>query len=83
MRTRRSPKNQMALWRALGGAGTKPAPVDAVAAAERAMALPLLSPRTRRMLERDLARARHRAAVERAKAPRDPFAAIAWAMPED
>ena len=61
MRTRRSPRNQEILWRALGGPKPAPVVVDEVAAAERALAQPFLSPRTRRMIERDLIRAKQRA----------------------
>ena len=68
MRTRTSPRNQEILWRALGGPTAQPVKVDPVAAAERALAQPFLSPRTRRMFERDLVRAKHKAAVARALA---------------
>lgn len=68
MRTRRSPRNQEILWKALGGPKTEPVKVDPIAAAERALADPFLSPRTRRMFERDILRAKQRAAVTAALA---------------
>ncbi|MDP2322530.1 MAG: hypothetical protein Q8N51_00680 [Gammaproteobacteria bacterium] len=58
MRTRRSPRNQEILWRALGGPTQPLVIVDVIAAAEHDLALPFLSSRTRRMLERDLAKAK-------------------------
>lgn len=45
MRTRRSPRNQEILWRALGGQKEATRPVDKVALAEKALADPFLSPR--------------------------------------
>lgn len=68
MRTRRSPRNQEILWRSLGELPAAAIKVDPVAAAERALQQPFLSPRTRRMLERDLIHAKQRAAVARALA---------------
>ncbi len=63
MHTRRSPRNQAILWKALGGTPKVAAKVDTIAAAERALTQPFLNKRTRAMLERDLIRAKHRAAV--------------------
>ncbi len=68
MRTRTSPRNQEILWKALGDPRPVAVKVDPIAAAERALQQPFLSPRTRRMLERDLIRAKQRAAVTRALA---------------
>lgn len=67
MRTRRSPRNQMKLWRALGGPpAPRLAPRDPVAVAEKllaaALADPFTSERTRRQLERDIRAAKIRAA---------------------
>lgn len=68
MRTRRSPRNQAILWRALGGAPApqpakaKPTPAEVVATLEAALAGFL--PRSARMqLQRELAKARLRGAV--------------------
>ena len=65
MRTRRSPRNQERLWRALGGPpAPKPAPAeDPVEVLRARLALSFLSPRTRRMLERDLEREIQKAKV--------------------
>lgn len=75
MKTRRSPRNQEILWRALGGQ-PKPAKVDKVtlaerkvALAERALADSFLGRRQRRMWERELAWARIR--LGRARAEQD------------
>lgn len=68
MRTRRSPRNQELLWKYLGAPKQAPIKIDRVAAAERALALPFINKRTRRMFERDLARAKQKAAVTRALA---------------
>ena len=61
MRTRRSWRNQDRLWRALGQEGipslTQPKR-DPIAGLEAMLAQQGLSPRTRRQLERDLARAK-------------------------
>jgi len=66
MKTRRSPRNQEILWRALGGQRPTAQEIDPIASIERSMSQPFLSPKTRRMLERDLASAKHRAAIDRA-----------------
>ncbi len=60
MRTRRSPRNQEILWRELGGKRPELPPVDEVAALERILAGDGLRIKTRRQLERDLARAKVR-----------------------
>lgn len=66
MRTRHSPRNQETLWRELGRRGAEPlvVVVDEVAHLERVLARddPFMSPRTRRQIEADLARARVRRA---------------------
>lgn len=66
MKTRRSPRNQEILWRELGGKQPKVPKIDPIVAIEHALTQPFLSPRTRRMLERDLARAKQRAAIAKA-----------------
>lgn len=57
MRTRRSPRNQERLWKALGG----PAPIkhdsSSIESLERQLAN-CIGARTRRMIERELQRAR-------------------------
>ena len=63
MKTRRSWRNQNRLWKYLGGPAPPPIAHDAITAAEAALKIPTLNRRTRRMFERDLARAKHRAAV--------------------
>ena len=66
MRTRRSPRNQEILWRALSGEqSAESARSDTVESIERQLAA-CTNARTRRQLERDLARAKQRAAVRRA-----------------
>lgn len=73
MRTRRSPRNQERLWRALGGEAPATTPAQATAGPvetatrilDRARSDPFTSQRTLRMLERDLAAARRREALER------------------
>lgn len=70
MRTRRSPRNQDRLWRALGGQPPRPVvtvTLDPVLIIESILAKPGLSARTRQGFERDLKRAKHRAAIIRAK----------------
>lgn len=57
MRTRRSPRNQERLWRALGGeAPAKPAARDRVAVVEEMLLREDLGPKLRRQLERELQR---------------------------
>ena len=63
MRTRRSPRNQEILWRALGGEAPKPVKVDEVAMLTRFLADPFISPRARRKAERDIDVAKKRAAL--------------------
>lgn len=70
MRTRRSPRNQERLWRELGAPPAPKPATDPIAALERILARPGINARTRRQLERDLERARHRAAVRRALEPK-------------
>jgi hypothetical protein len=58
MRTRRSPRNQEILWRALSGEPPpQPQRSDTVEAIRRMLATPILNRRTRGQLERDLVRA--------------------------
>ena len=65
MKTRRSWRNQDRLWRALGGPieSLKPITVESI---ERMLQTPGLTSRTKRQLERDMNRARIRAAIARA-----------------
>lgn len=68
MRTRRSPRNQELLWKYLGSPKPAPVKIDRIAADERALSLPFINKRTRRMFERDLAAAKQKAAVTAALA---------------
>lgn len=61
MRTRRSPRNQEILWRALGGEPPKKHDSTTVESLTRQLATPGLSKRSRGMIERDLERAKRKA----------------------
>lgn len=56
MRTRRSPRNQKILWRALGGEPQKQPKVDEAQMLERFLPDPFISARAKRKAARDLER---------------------------
>lgn len=58
MRTRRSPRNQQRLWKALGGKVVKPEPVTTVRSDAEIDAMFWLSKTSRNLLKRDAAKQR-------------------------
>ena len=65
MRTRRSPRNQERLYRALAGQTTRPASTPAVEVLTHLLARTDMRPRVRRQLQQDLERERNRLAARK------------------